>query len=65
VNSSNRDNDIDNGEVNVNDQLVYNFSYGDAEALTDEIEEVSQTVDEVLRIKDILYNSQDEVCYYI
>ncbi|KAH8506733.1 hypothetical protein H0E87_013511 [Populus deltoides] len=60
VNSSNRDNDIDNGEVNVNDQLVCNFSYGDAEALTDEIEEVSQTVDEVLRIKDILYNSQDE-----
>ncbi|KAJ6380770.1 hypothetical protein OIU77_029632 [Salix suchowensis] len=60
VNSSNRDNDIDNGEVNVNDQLVRNFSYGDAEALTDEIEEVSQTVDEVLRIKDILYNNQDE-----
>ncbi|CAK7340286.1 unnamed protein product [Dovyalis caffra] len=60
VNSSNRDNDIDNGEVNLNDQLVSNFSFGDAEALTDEIEEVSQTVDEVLRIKDILYNSQHE-----
>eukprot|EP00258_Populus_trichocarpa_P012891 XP_002323230.2 probable mediator of RNA polymerase II transcription subunit 26b [Populus trichocarpa] len=60
VNSSNRDNDFDNGEVNVNDQLVSNFSFGEAEALTDEIEEVSQTVDEVLRIKDILYNSQDE-----
>ncbi|KAJ6426005.1 hypothetical protein OIU84_026562 [Salix udensis] len=60
VNSSIRDNDIDNGEMNVNDQLVSNFSFGEAEALTDEIEEVSQTVDEVLRIKDILYNSQDE-----
>ena len=65
VNSSIRDNDIDNGEVNVNDQLVSNFSFGEAEALTDEIEEVSQTVDEVLRIKDILYNSQDEVFYFI
>jgi hypothetical protein len=65
VNSSNRDNAFDNGEVNVNDQLVSNFSFGEAEALTDEIEEVSQTVDEVLRIKDILYNSQDEVFYFI
>ncbi|KAB5519292.1 hypothetical protein DKX38_023611 [Salix brachista] len=46
VNSSIRDNDIDNGEMNVNDQLVSNFSFGEAEALTDEIEEVSQTVDE-------------------
>ncbi|KAG5234146.1 mediator of RNA polymerase II transcription [Salix suchowensis] len=54
------DNDIDNGEVNMNDQLVSNFSFGEAEALTDEIEEVSQTVEEVLRIKDILYNNQDE-----
>ncbi|KAB5569128.1 hypothetical protein DKX38_002921 [Salix brachista] len=40
------DNDIDNGEVNVNDQLVSNFSFGEAEALNDEIEEVSQIVDE-------------------
>ncbi|KAJ9180957.1 hypothetical protein P3X46_009138 [Hevea brasiliensis] len=59
--SSNRDdNDFDNGEVNVNDHLVSNYSYGEAEALTDEIEEESQVVGEVLRIKDILLNSRDE-----
>uniref|UniRef100_A0A7N0ZRD2 TFIIS N-terminal domain-containing protein n=1 Tax=Kalanchoe fedtschenkoi TaxID=63787 RepID=A0A7N0ZRD2_KALFE len=39
---------------------VSNFSYGDAEALTDEIEEESQLVGEVLRIKEILTNCQDE-----
>ncbi|KAJ9185072.1 hypothetical protein P3X46_004744 [Hevea brasiliensis] len=61
VNSSNRDdNDFDNGEVNVNDHLVSNYSYGEAEALTDEIEEESQIVGEVLRIKDILLNNRDE-----
>lgn len=62
VNSRNRDgNDSDNGEVNVNDHLMSNYSYGEAEALTDEIEEESQVVGEVLRIKDILLNSRDEV----
>ncbi|EEF45077.1 probable mediator of RNA polymerase II transcription subunit 26b [Ricinus communis] len=62
VNSSNNrdDNDIDIGEVNVNDQLLSNFSYGEAEALTDEIEEESMVVGEVLRIKDILLHSRDE-----
>uniref|UniRef100_A0A7N0TIY1 TFIIS N-terminal domain-containing protein n=1 Tax=Kalanchoe fedtschenkoi TaxID=63787 RepID=A0A7N0TIY1_KALFE len=39
---------------------VSNFSYGDAEALTDEIEEESQLVGEVMRIKEILTNTQDE-----
>jgi hypothetical protein len=31
------------------------------EALTDEIEEESQIVEEVLRIEEILYNSEEEV----
>lgn len=45
----------------VSNQIVSNFSCGDiAEALTDEIEEESQVVGEVLRIKEILLNSQDE-----
>ncbi|KAF7803985.1 putative mediator of RNA polymerase II transcription subunit 26b isoform X1 [Senna tora] len=52
VNSS-RD---DHGEMNMNQ--VSNFSFGDAEALTDEIEEESQMVGEVLRIKEILHNSE-------
>ncbi|POO00479.1 Transcription elongation factor [Trema orientale] len=39
---------------------VSNFSYGDAEALTDEIEEESQIVGEVLRIKEILHNCEEE-----
>uniref|UniRef100_A0A2P2KTT4 Uncharacterized protein MANES_08G061400 n=1 Tax=Rhizophora mucronata TaxID=61149 RepID=A0A2P2KTT4_RHIMU len=63
VNSSNnRDNDTEyNYGVNSNDdQLLSNYSYGDAEALTDEIEEESEVVGEVLRIKDILLNSRDE-----
>lgn len=36
------------------------YSYGDAEALTDEIELESQTFDEVMRIKEIVDNSPDE-----
>ncbi|KAL9232628.1 hypothetical protein vseg_007716 [Gypsophila vaccaria] len=50
-------------EVEVGDDEVgpcSNFSYGDAEALTDLIEEEKELVNEVLRIKDILYNSKDE-----
>ncbi|XVE95732.1 hypothetical protein REPUB_Repub02eG0124800 [Reevesia pubescens] len=41
-------------------QIASNYSYGEAEALTDEIEEESKIVEEVLRIKEILHNSQDE-----
>lgn len=37
------------------------FSYGDAEALTDEIEEANEVVEEVLRIKELLLNYKDEV----
>ncbi|KAJ8770370.1 hypothetical protein K2173_014983 [Erythroxylum novogranatense] len=54
-------NSCNNGEVNVNDyQLVSNYGYEEAEALTDEIEEESQIVGEVLRIKNILLGSKDE-----
>lgn len=49
----------DHGEMNTNH--VNNFSYGEAEALTDEIEEESQFVGEVLRIKETLHNSEVEV----
>ncbi|MED6132668.1 hypothetical protein PIB30_021151 [Stylosanthes scabra] len=55
VNSS-RD-DIDDMDVN---KVLSNYSFGEAEALTDEIEEQSQFFDEVLRIRGILHNHQEE-----
>lgn len=55
VNSS-RD---DQGDMNTNQ--VSNYSYGEAEALTDEIEEASQILEEVSRIKEILRNCEEEV----
>ncbi|CAJ1967873.1 unnamed protein product [Sphenostylis stenocarpa] len=50
--------DDDPGEMNTNQ--VSNYSYGEAEALTDEIEEESQYVEEVFRIKDVLLNCEEE-----
>ncbi|KAL4587351.1 hypothetical protein LXL04_000220 [Taraxacum kok-saghyz] len=47
-------------DVNEGNHHVSNYSYGDAEALTDEIEEESQMFDEVMRIKEIVDNSPDE-----
>lgn len=47
-------------ELNESNHQVNNYSYGDAEALTDEIEQESKTFDEVLRIKEIVDNSPDE-----
>ncbi|TKY62731.1 mediator of RNA polymerase II transcription subunit 26b [Spatholobus suberectus] len=44
------------GDVN----RVSNYSFGEAEALTDEIEEESQYVGEILRIREVLHNRQDE-----
>ncbi|KAL0359646.1 UNVERIFIED_CONTAM: putative mediator of RNA polymerase II transcription subunitb [Sesamum angustifolium] len=67
VNSSSRDDDDDDDddddhrevmEMNVNQ--ISNYSYGDVDALTDEIEEESQFFGEVLRIKEILDNNQEE-----
>ncbi|OWM73094.1 probable mediator of RNA polymerase II transcription subunit 26b [Punica granatum] len=56
VTSSRRDDDREQqGEL-----FVSNFSYGEAEALTDEIEEESKVVEEVLRIKELLVNSQEQ-----
>ncbi|CAI9099528.1 OLC1v1036368C1 [Oldenlandia corymbosa var. corymbosa] len=46
-------------EVNLHQQGS-SYSYGDAEALTDEIEEESQMFAEVMRIKEILDNGEDE-----
>lgn len=57
VNGGSRD---DRGEMDVN-KVVSNYSFGEAEALTDEIEEESQYVAEVLRIRDILHNREEEV----
>ncbi|KAI6696945.1 hypothetical protein NL676_017064 [Syzygium grande] len=54
VNSS-RD---DHGELFMNQES--NYSYGEAEALTDEMEKESQILAEVLRIKEILLNSDQE-----
>nr|GMC86024.1 probable mediator of RNA polymerase II transcription subunit 26B [Ipomoea batatas]GME19635.1 probable mediator of RNA polymerase II transcription subunit 26B [Ipomoea batatas] len=50
----------DRAEMEMNVKQVSNYSYGDAEALTDEIEEESLTVREVLRIKGILDNYEEE-----
>ncbi|KAK4404731.1 putative mediator of RNA polymerase II transcription subunitb [Sesamum angolense] len=67
VNSSSRDDDDDDDddddhrevmEMNVNQ--ISNYSYGDVDALTDEIEEESQFFGEVLRIKEILDNNEEE-----
>ncbi|KAK4412816.1 putative mediator of RNA polymerase II transcription subunitb [Sesamum alatum] len=66
VNSSSRDDDDDVDdddlrevmEMNVNQ--ISNYSYGDAEALTAELEEESQIFGEVLRIKEILDNNEEE-----
>ncbi|KAL7599183.1 hypothetical protein Lser_V15G26032 [Lactuca serriola] len=52
-------------EVNEMNHHVSNYSYGDAEALTDEIEEESQMFDEVMRIKEIVDNSPDESTFDI
>ncbi|KAF5773784.1 putative transcription regulator IWS1 family [Helianthus annuus] len=46
--------------VRYKNHQVSNYSYGDAEALTDEIEQESQTFGEVMRIKEIVDNSPDE-----
>ncbi|KAK4481777.1 hypothetical protein RD792_012688 [Penstemon davidsonii] len=58
ANSSRDDNHREVMEMNVNQ--VSNYSYGDAEALTDEIEEESQYLSDVLRIKEIIDNSENE-----
>lgn len=53
--NSSRDDQV---EQNVNH--VSNYSYLDAEALTDEIEEASQLYGEILRLKEIVRHSDDQ-----
>lgn len=54
--------DGDAGEMGMNlNHQVSHYSYGEAEALTDEMEEESQNFGEVMRIREILENSKDEV----
>lgn len=62
----NDDDDVDHDDdVKANESnQVSNYSYGDAEALTDELEQESQTFGEVMRIKEIVDNSPDEVLLY-
>lgn len=43
-------------------RVVSNYTYDEAEALTEEIEEEGQIVEEVLSIKEILANHHEEVC---
>lgn len=52
--------DMDHHDVEVNVNQVSNYSYGEAEALTEEIEEETQTYGEVMRIKDIIDSNQAE-----
>lgn len=62
VNSSGDEDDADHDveDMGIHENLYEsNYSYGDAEALTDEIEEESQIFGEVLRVKEILENSED------
>ncbi|XP_024974622.1 probable mediator of RNA polymerase II transcription subunit 26b [Cynara cardunculus var. scolymus] len=47
-------------ELNENNHQISNYTYGDAEALTDAMEAESQIFDEVMRIKEIVDNSPDE-----
>lgn len=63
ANSSSRDDEDDLREfMGMNVNLLGNYSYGDAEALTDEIEEESQILGEVLRIKETM-NGYGVVCF--
>ncbi|XP_047151933.1 probable mediator of RNA polymerase II transcription subunit 26b isoform X2 [Vigna umbellata] len=48
----------EDAEIDVNG--VSNYSFGEAEALTDEMDEETQYMGEVLRIKDVLLNREEE-----
>ncbi|XP_051150534.1 probable mediator of RNA polymerase II transcription subunit 26b isoform X2 [Andrographis paniculata] len=54
------DDDVRRQASETNANQISNYSYGDAEALTDEIEEESQFYQEALRIKEIFDNSDQE-----
>ncbi|BAT85099.1 hypothetical protein LR48_Vigan10g023300 [Vigna angularis] len=48
----------EDAEIDVNG--VSNYSFGEAEALTDEMDEETQYMGEILRIKDVLLNREEE-----
>ena len=54
--------DSSSDQIEMNTTQESKYSYSEAEALTDEIDEESEIFLEVLRTKEILENSQDEVC---
>lgn len=49
-------------EMNMSQVMLSKYSYSEAETLTDEIDEDNEIFGEVVRIKEILDNCQDEVC---
>ncbi|XP_074590711.1 putative mediator of RNA polymerase II transcription subunit 26b [Curcuma longa] len=49
-----------NDDPDFSHRLVSNYTFDEAEALTEEIEEEGQTLEEVRRIKELLSNHQDE-----
>ena len=57
-----RDPNLDDVEEDEEDEeKVSKYNYGEAEALSDEMEEASLVVGEVFRIKDLLLRPQDQV----
>ncbi|RWW20551.1 hypothetical protein GW17_00015334 [Ensete ventricosum] len=54
--------DSSNDGPEFSNRVVSNYTYDEAEALTEEIEEEGQIVGEVMRIKEILANHHEEVC---
>ncbi|XP_042056792.1 probable mediator of RNA polymerase II transcription subunit 26b isoform X1 [Salvia splendens] len=60
VNSSSRDYDVEVMEMNANHAVNYSDGDAEAEALTDDIEEESHFYGEVLRIKDVVDNFEEE-----
>lgn len=61
VNSSSRDYDAEVMEMNTNHVVNYSDGDAEAEALTDDIEAESHFYGEVLRIKDVVDNFEEEV----
>lgn len=51
----------ENGTEIDDNRIVSNYSFDEAAALTEEIEETSQYVGEVFRIKDIILNKDNQV----
>ncbi|KZV47566.1 putative mediator of RNA polymerase II transcription subunit 26b-like [Dorcoceras hygrometricum] len=59
-NSGGDDYDESRREIKANWNCVSHCSFGDAEALTDELDEEFKVIEEVLRIKEILDNREEE-----